>query len=82
MMYSIRDLNKSCGMEVYRVEVSECVILWNSLVSSVASLYTAIFFWSSLMTISILVNKLDYCFVVDLLEPAMKWRFTHFGSLV
>ena len=28
------------------------------------------------MTVNILVNKLDNCFVVHLLEPAMKWCFS------
>ena len=39
-------------------------------------LYTTIFASPVFMTVSILVNKLDNCFVVHLLEPAMKRCFT------
>ena len=97
MMLFIRDLSKSCGMEVYRVEKSNVwmdVALrthkWANddskfveflsihiLLTSVWLVFTIQYFSSPVfMTVSILVNKLDNCFVVHLLEPAMKRCFT------
>ena len=41
-----------------------------------ADLYTTIFSSPVFITVSILVNKLDNSFVIDLLEPAIKRCFT------
>ena len=64
-------------------ELMMSVNLWNSkyphiINSSVACLYTRVQYFSSpiFMTVNILVNKLDNCFVLHLLEQAIKRCFT------
>ena len=90
MMLFIRNLSKSCGMEVYRVEksMSEWKLLYGLLSDleflSIHILLTPVWlvfllqYFSSpvLITVSILVYKLDSSFVVHLLEQTIKQCFT------